>query len=180
MGVPGKAGIPEFEAAGITMKTIRLKPNGIPQESMSFPAFKFEALIEENWFDSKLFNLLDGSRFLFVVFNRSSEDKNAPLTLKLARFWTMPQADISLAHDSWFRTQEIVRTGNIVQSVNKKGIRKTNFPGAKEFPVVHVRPHATTTEDTYPLPTPDCLTGQTEYTKQSFWLNNQYLKQIIS
>lgn len=179
MGVPGKAEIPEFEAAGITMKTMRLKPNGTPQESMSFPAFKFDALIEENWFDSKLFNLLEGSRFLFVVFDRTSKNKNAPLVLKRAKFWTMPQADIALARDSWIRTREIIRTGNIVQSVSKKGIRKTNFPGAKEFPIVHVRPHATTVNDTYPLPMPDCLTGQTEYTKQSFWLSNHYLKQIL-
>ena len=180
MGVPGKTKIPEFEAAGVIMKTMRLKPNGTPQESMSFPAFKFDDLVEEKWFQSKLFTLLDGSRFLFVVFDRASDDEGAPLVLKLAKFWTMPQHDIAHAHESWRHTQKIIRSGSIVQSVNIKGVRKTNFPGAREFPVVHVRPHATTVEDTYPLPTPDHVTGQTEFTKQSFWLGNQYLKQIIS
>ena len=180
MGVPGKAEIPEFEAAGVTMKTIRLKPNGTPQESMSFPAFKFTDLAKENWLESELFTLLDSSRFLFVVFDRATDEKDSPLVLKLAKFWTMPQDDIAYAHDSWKHTQEIVRAGNIVQSINDKGVRKTNFPGSRYFEVVHVRPHATTVDDTYPLPTPDGVTGQTEYTKQSFWLGNQYLKQIIS
>ena len=180
MGVPGKAEIPEFEAAGVTMKTIRLKPNGTPQESMSFPAFKFKELAKEKWLDSKLFTLLDSSRFLFVVFDRATDEKDSPLVLKLVKFWTMPQDDIAHAHDSWKHTQAIVRAGNIVQSVNEKGARKTNFPGSRDFEVVHVRPHASTVDDTYPLPTPDGVTGQTEYTKQSFWLGNQYLKQVIS
>lgn len=180
MGVPGKSVIPEFEAAGITMKTIRLKPNGTPQESMSFPAFKFKELAEEKWLDSPLYRLLDESRFLFVVFDRATRDPSAPLILKSAKFWTMPQNDIDQARESWMQTQKIVLDGNIVKSIGPTGIRKTNLPGSKFYPIIHVRPHATTVDDTYPLPVPDALTGSAHYTKQSFWLGNQYLKQIIS
>ena len=180
MGVHKNAAIPEFEAAGITMKTIRLKPNGTPQESMSLPAFKFKELAEEKWLDSPLYRLLDESRFLFVVFDRATSDLSSPLILKSAKFWTMPQSDIDQARESWMQTQKIVLEGNIVKLISPTGIRKTNFPGAKSYPIVHVRPHATTVDDTYPLPVPDELTGSAHYTKQSFWLGNQYLKQIIS
>ena len=54
----------------------------------------------------------------------------------------------------------------------KRGIeRQTHFPGQKSTDVAHVRPHAQNAVDVYPLPTADHLTGATEYTKQSIWLN---------
>lgn len=178
MGVLGKSRIPEFEAAGITMKTIRLKENGTPQESMSFPAFHFTELVEENWIDSDLRNLLDSSRFFFVVFEKYGN--GSLMRLRKAKFWTMPQSDIEKSRETWVRTKEILTHGTIIQSVSPKGKRRTNFPGAKDFPVVHVRPHAKDSSDVRPLPKPDRLTGLREYTKQSFWLSNHYVKQIIS
>ena len=33
--------------------------------------------------------------------------------------------------------------------------------------------------DTYELPTPDILTGLTDYTKHCFWINNKFLETII-
>ena len=44
----------------------------------------------------------------------------------------------------------------------------------------HVRPHAQNANDTYPLPVSDILTGVNEYTKQCFWLNNNYILNIIN
>ena len=46
--------------------------------------------------------------------------------------------------------------------------------------VCHVRPHGRNAKDTNPLPVKDKLTNATEYTKQCFWLNNSYIKEIIS
>lgn len=178
MGVRGKSRIPEFEAAGITMKTIRLKENGTPQESMSFPAFHFTDLVKERWVDSDLRILLDSSRFFFVVFERYGE--GSLMRLRKAKFWTMPQSDIEKSQEAWVRTREVLTKGTIIQSVSPKGKRRTNFPGAKDFPIVHVRPHAKDSTDVRPLPRPDALTGLREYTKQSFWLSNHYVKQIIS
>ena len=54
-----------------------------------------------------------------------------------------------------------------------------NFPGMSENPVAHVRPHALNALDCFDLPVPDALTGITKYTKQSFWLNNEFIKSII-
>ena len=50
-------------------------------------------------------------------------------------------------------------------------------PAAKD---AHVRPHARNAADVYPLSTADKLTGATEYTKHSFWLNADYLKKVIA
>lgn len=178
MGVLGKSKIPEFEAAGITMKTIRLKEYGMPQESMSFPAFDFTELVNENWEESDLRNLLDSSRFFFVVFEKYGD--GSLMRLKKAKFWTMPQSDIEKSREAWDKTREILTIGTIIQAISPKGKRRTNFPGAKDFPIVHVRPHAKDSSDVRPLPKPDELTRLREYTKQSFWLSNHYVKQIIS
>ena len=59
-----------------------------------------------------------------------------------------------------------------------KSTRLTYFPDVKNE-VAHVRPHASTTKDVYPLPVPDQLTHATEYTKHSFWLNKSYIRDVI-
>ena len=40
--------IEEFEKANIKIKAIRLRPDGMPKESMSFPTFKYTEIIQEN------------------------------------------------------------------------------------------------------------------------------------
>ena len=45
--------------------------------------------------------------------------------------------------------------------------------------ISHVRPHARNSADTYNLPVVDKLTGQTKFTKHSFWLNATYVKNEI-
>lgn len=54
-----------------------------------------------------------------------------------------------------------------------------NFPGMSENHVAHVRPHAINSSDCYELPVADLLTGVTKYTKQSFWLNNEFIESIV-
>jgi hypothetical protein len=44
---------------------------------------------------------------------------------------------------------------------------------------MHVRPHAQRKNDTYPLPVADRKTGLLDYTKHCFWLNNNYVLEII-
>ena len=72
----------------------------------------------------------------------------------------------------------MLSTGNIVKYI-KKGKRKTNFVGISENEVCHVRPHGRNSRDTITLPVPDKLTGVTEYTKQCFWINNNYIREIF-
>ena len=90
----------------------------------------------------------------------------------------MPFKDIQEAKKVWEQTRRIVEKGNIVKEV--KGDRRlTNFPGMSFNSVAHVRPHGQKTNDTYPLPVPDVVTGKKNYTKQCFWLNNKYIRDEI-
>lgn len=103
------------------MKTIRLKPNGIPKEDISFPAFQFNEIVNQNWEESDLYNLLEQKKFLFVMykmdvkndsdFNKMSpEEQKRHLILYKVTLWNAPAVDIDQkAQITWNLTQKIIK-----------------------------------------------------------------------
>ncbi len=173
LGIELHKEIEEFEKAEVIVKTVRLKENNLPKENISFKNFKYEEIVNEEWEESDFKNILE-HKFLFVFFQFEEKE----LVLRKIKFWNMPFADIIEAEKVWAKTKKIVSEGKIVREV-KDGIRYTNFPNKSFNPVSHVRPHATNSADTYPLPTKDKLTKSKEYTKHCFWLNNTYVRDQI-
>lgn len=173
LGIELNQEIEEFEKAEIIVKTVRLKENDLPKEDISFPNFKYEEIVNQEWDDTDFKDILE-HKFLFVFY----QFENDELVLRKVKFWNMPYLDILEAEKVWTKTKEIVSKGNIVKEV-KKGIRYTNFPNKSFNSVSHVRPHATNADDTYPLPTKDKVTWLKEYTKHCFWLNNTYVRDEI-
>ena len=166
----------EFIKANIIPRTIRIEQNGRIKESFPFPAFEYTKLVEEEWETSEFRNLLETTKYMFFIFENNGKD----YIFKGIKLWNMPELDIETnVKTMWLETQKVVSSGNIVSSIDKKGIRTTNFPGMASNPVCHVRPHARDASDTYPLPVADKLTGLTKYTKHCFWLNNKYIEEII-
>jgi DNA mismatch repair protein MutH len=173
LGIELNKEIEEFQKADIKVKTVRLKENDLPKEDISFPTFKYEDLVNEDWDNSSFKNIIE-QKFLFVFFQYSGND----LILRKVKFWNMPVNDIEAVRNVWERTKEVITTGSIVKEI-KEGKRITNFPGKKFSTISHVRPHATTSADTYPLPVTDIVTQQKEYTKHCFWLNSSYVRDEI-
>lgn len=173
LGIELEKKIEEFEKAEINVKTVRLKENNLPKEDISFPNFKFEDIVNEEWDDSNIKDILE-HKFLFVFF----QFENEQLVLRKVKFWNMPYADILEVKKVWAKTKEIVSKGKIVKEVIES-TRYTNFPNKSFNLVSHVRPHATNAADTYPLPVKDKLTKSKEYTKHCFWLNNTYVRDEI-
>ncbi|EOG6896984.1 Sau3AI family type II restriction endonuclease [Flavobacterium psychrophilum] len=178
LGIELDKEIEEFEKAEIIVKTVRLKENDLPKEDISFPNFKYEEIVNEDWEDSDFKDILE-HKFLFVFF----QFENEKLILRKVKFWNMPYLDLLEAEKVWAKTKEIVAKGEIVKEIktnkNGKKIRYTNFPSKKFSSISHVRPHATNALDTYELPKKDKLTKLNEYTKHCFWLNNTYVKNEI-
>jgi len=165
----------EFLKANIVCKTVRIEENGRIKESMSFPAFKYNELILQDWDTSDLREILETTKYLFFIFKM----ENNEYVFKGIKLWNMPELIIENdVKKMWLRTVEVIKNGDIVKSITD-GIRKTNFPGVSENKVCHVRPHALNSKDTYPLPVRDKLTGVTDYTKHCFWLNRSYLEEIL-
>lgn len=178
LGIELDKEIEEFEKAEIIVKTVRLKENDLPKEDISFPNFKYQEIVNEDWENSDFKDILE-HKFLFVFF----QFENEKLILRKVKFWNMPYLDLIEVEKVWAKTKQIIAKGEIVKEIktNKKGkeIRYTNFPSKKFSSISHVRPHATNALDTYELPKKDKLTKQNEYTKHCFWLNNTYVKNEI-
>lgn len=178
LGIELDKEIEEFEKAEIIVKTVRLKENNLPKEDISFPNFKYEEVVNEDWENSDFKDILE-HKFLFVFF----QFENEKLVLRKVKFWNMPYLDLIQAEKVWAKTKQIVAKGEIVKEIktnkNGKEIRFTNFPSKKFSSISHVRPHAKNASDTYTLPKKDKLTKLKEYTKHCFWLNNTYVKNEI-
>jgi len=173
LGIELNQEIEEFEKAEIIVKTVRLKENDLPKENISFPNFKYEEIVNQEWDDTNFKDILE-HKFLFVFFQFENEE----LVLRKVKFWNMPYADILEAEKVWAKTKDIVSKGKIVKEVIGT-TRYTNFPNKSFNSVSHVRPHAANAADTYPLPIKDKLTKAKKYTKHCFWLNNTYVRDEI-
>lgn len=178
LGIELDKEIEEFEKAEIIVKTVRLKENDLPKEDISFPNFKYEEIVNQDWEDSDFKDILE-HKFLYVFF----QFENEKLVLRKVKFWNMPYKDLLEVEKVWSKTKQLIKKGEIVKEIktNKKGkeIRFTNFPNKKFSSISHVRPHAKDSLDTYELPKKDKLTKLNEYTKHCFWLNNTYVKNEI-
>jgi hypothetical protein len=173
LGIELEKDIEEFEKANIKVKTIRIEADDKIIESISFEQFKYLDIISQSWDNSDFKNLLE-QKFLFIFY----KDIKGERVLQKVKFWNMPYNDLQEARKVWLHTKRLIIKGEIVKEV-KKNIRKTNFLGKSDNRVSHVRPHATNSKDTYPLPVKDKVTREKEYTKHCFWLNNTYVRDEI-
>lgn len=147
----------EFKNAGLQIKTVRLKPNGMPAEAVSFPHFKYDELAaEDTWEDSELYGMLT-SRFLFIFLREMGEGK-VPVFEK-AVFHSLSEADLDEAEAAWKLAVEKAR-----EQVYEE------MPGQKANRVIHVRPHD----------------SKARYGKdpkiekhRCFWLNQRYIQSIL-
>lgn len=181
LGVKGNKA-EELEKAGVVVKTIHLDENGVNQESISFPAFKFRELVKEKrWEESELYNMLWGTRYLFVLF-RGVERLSARLLG--GQFWNCPNSDIDEAKVVWEQMKKILTSDSLEVNIRNNKVYN-NLPKSSQNRVSHVRPHGSNREDRDLLPegthvhvistdgSYDCPLNT--FTKQCFWLNEEYV-----
>lgn len=160
LGLDAKDRIAEFEKADIQVKTMRLLPNGRPKEDISFPAFNYLELVEEDWEGSDLLSHLS-KRFFFVIYQL---DAAGVPTLAGTRFWTMPYRDVEAHARACFdETQHRIRED-----------RADYLPKKSENLAVHVRPHGRDSSDVLPTPSGRLVC------RKSFWLNSSYVKSQLA
>ena len=177
----------EFQKANISVRTIREEESGRVRESLSLNTISFLNLIDEEWEEAPLHEYFEETRFLFVVFRKQGGE----YLLSGARFWSMPQEHIDgPLRDCWQRTQDVVRAGVELAVVpfGDSDRVENNLPKKSDNPVAHVRPHTSkawyrfgdgSTRGDSPQFGDELPDGR-EMTKQSFWLNNDYIHSIIS
>lgn len=171
--------IEEFSKANIHVKTVRLEPNGVPKEHMSFKNINFNEWAEEDWDDSWLKNHFEETKFLFVVFQYKEterENPNRQLYFNGIKLWNMPLKEIDgRLHEFWKHVQSLINDGIELTPVQQKTrvIVKNNLPKPKSNGICHIRPKGRDGRDTTLLP------DGREISKQAFWLDNEYIANII-
>lgn len=139
-----------FRKSGFRICVSRVLKNDEAAESVSFPAFEYaEIADEQEWEDSSLYQDLV-KRFLFI-FLRDDKDGSCPRLTK-AVFWSMPEADLDATYEVWADTVKLVRADRLEE-----------LPAESQTKAVHVRPH-----DKHRYPG----------FKRSFWLNRRYVSKI--
>ena len=167
----------EFVKSGIIMKTIRLRPNGMPKEAMSFKNIDYQEVFEnDDWLESELYELFT-NRFMFVVFRPRLGEKitiQNKVTGKIINedayefdkvfFWTMPPEDLEDAKNYWEHIRE-----NVV----KDKIQLKYFWNISDHKKFHVRPKARKKVQLAVNPNG----GECE--RYGYWFNADYVKSII-
>lgn len=172
----------EFAKANIVVKAIRIEENGAMIESMSFPAFKFKEIVNEEWEESDLYTYFNETCFLFVVYKKSGDN----YILKGSQLWNMPYNDLNdTVYTGWNNIRSIINDGvKFTKKQTKSGlVISNNFPKKAANTIIHIRPHAkksaylfkngetigNITRDANELPDGQWMTTQ------SFWINNSYI-----
>lgn len=178
----------EFFKANIQVKTINITNSKRMKESMSFPTFNFRELCVESWETSTFRDMLDSSKFFFIVFK---ENNKGEYVFQGGKFWSMPEYDLeTIVKGAWQETVDTLNYG--VKLVYEKGRVKNNFIKASDNRIIHVRPHAAKasymkndTKNADELPVKAHWTNKPDtysedwMTKQCFWLNNNYILEQI-
>ena len=151
----------KLRSQDITVKTVRVTKNKPPKESMSFPAFHFNDIVQQDW-DTSDFKKQLSSRFFFVVFNILNEGDHNKLILWNAGFWSIPSADLNRISFVWEDTKKKIEEGTY-----------DGFLSKTKNPFAHVRPHGANASKT------EEFRGK-QVKMFSFWLNNNYIYEIIN
>jgi DNA mismatch repair endonuclease MutH len=151
----------EFEEMGLTPRITRVRDDLMPYEATSFPAFRYHALLEEEWDDSDLLAHIEYMLFLPVE-GRTKETPQGGCTFGLPIFWRPTTAQLDLIRREW----------ELFRIEIERGLAKRLTP-ASEAIAIHVRPHARSARDTDDAP----VVGPV--VKKSFWLNRAFVRGIL-
>lgn len=159
----------EFKKANISLKTIVLKKNGCPKESMSFKQIQYKDIVNENWEDFEINKIHQDGRFLWVIFkinksySKQSDISLNDIILEKVMFWSMPYSDLQIEYKKlWEDTKAKIQKGDY-----------THFLGSKDNRVGHIRPKGRNSKDLMETP------QGTFEKKKCFWINASYIAEQI-
>lgn len=172
----------EFMKANIVVKAIRLEPNGHMRESMSLPTVQFKQLALETYEESTFCRYFEETKFLFVIYKSNGTE----YVLKGAQLWNMPAADLyGDAQEGWQNIQDKIVNG--IHFTVQANTVLNDLPSKSDNRIMHIRPH--TAHSAYKLSNgftkgdiakdADQLPNGDWMTRQSFWLNNDYIMSVL-
>lgn len=190
--------VDEFEKASIELKTIKFNENNVNKESMSFPAFNFMELADEEWIneegepEAEWHNFLLDTLFLFFVV----KTENGVDYFKGVKFFSVPEEDLqgpirAVWEDTVQKLNEGVKLKQVPWGDSFRILN--NFIAKSDKMICHVRPHESKADYSEngkhagKLPAkiqwinrPESAEYSDQWmTRQCFWLNNDYIKEQV-
>ena len=156
-----RARIREFDEFGIETKIVPVKASGTVKESMSFPAFEYEDLVDQNWEESD-FHLRTHRLFIAPIHQPRRDAPIGEWTLGRPFFWSPTEEEERVMRSEWSMYRDLIATG-----------RANQLPTASETRIVHVRPKARDASDTNYAPN----VGQ--LVTKCFWLNRDFIEGLV-
>ncbi|KEH85270.1 MULTISPECIES: Sau3AI family type II restriction endonuclease [Clostridium] len=159
----------EFKKSNIEIKTIMLKPNGTPKESMSFEQIDYCNIIDEEWDNSTIKNKFENKKHLWIIFKSNKNFTNQcdlsldDIMLYKVMFWNMPISDLDNSMNRvWMDTTNKIKNGIY-----------NDFIKISDGEIAHIRFKGKNSNDLAVTP------QGTKQRKRCFWLNAKYIKQQI-
>lgn len=154
--------------AGLELKTIFLKPNGIPKEAMSFEQIDYNEIVNQEWDSSDVKSIFESKKHIWVIYQslrnytNQSELRDNEYILKDVMIWNMPVADLEGPYRQLWEDTVL----------KVKEMRFKEFWGQSDNEVGHIRPKAKDSNDT-------TLFNGYQVPKKCFWLNTSYISKQI-
>ncbi|TLS99587.1 MutH/Sau3AI family endonuclease [Aliarcobacter cibarius] len=179
--------IKEFEQLGIQVKIISTRKSDFkPWEAVSFPTFKLKELIKENFYEGEnefvewdnCSLLKDINRILFLPIFRE-KNKGIPIEDRIlgkAFFWSPSIDELEIIKNEWEKYKQEILEGKvkITKIPNGKDYKEVSgLSKESDTKIIHIRPHGKDRDDR----DEDHLGNS--IVKQSFWLNKNFLQQLI-
>jgi DNA mismatch repair protein MutH len=175
LGLKGKklSNSAEFKKADLSFKTVVFDNKNNLRQSMSIINVNFIDIVNEEWETSEIREYFLNTKFVFAIFKGEKEN---PLFLGVY-FWNLSEILLDkYVKEVWFKTKKILLTGNLFKNSTNN---TNNFPKISDELICHVRPRAASSMDCAPLPFPDNVKKSTSFTKQCFWINARFIRDVI-
>ena len=172
--------VEEFEKFNIKIRVIRVNPNTfLPHQSISFSHQTLKSILEEGSFEeSELSENITKIMFVVLKSEYTKADKPELLIFDKVCFWSPSIKEYSNIKKEYNNYKKIIGKGVVVKKQkynNKKGfIYTNNLPGMSDTKYIHMRPHGSDNSDL------DTSIKNLKIPKQCFWLNKEFVKDIIS
>jgi len=172
--------VEEFEKFNIKIRVIRVNPDTfLPHQSISFSHQTLKSILEEGSFEeSELSENITKIMFVVLKSEYTKADKPELLIFDKVCFWSPSIKEFSNIKKEYNNYKKIIRKGVVVKKQkynNKKGfIYTNNLPGMSDTKYIHMRPHGSDNSDL------DSSIKNLKIPKQCFWLNKEFVRDIIS
>jgi DNA mismatch repair protein MutH len=151
----------DLAAVGVDLRVVHVDVTRMPYEALSFPVFRYQELIREDWAESELLSRLDKFILVPVIAAKGLGSVGAGV-IQSPVLWSPSESDLEGMAREWTMFRDEIEAG-----------KARALTPASLTDYIHVRPKGKDSLDTDPAP----IVGPV--VKKCFWLNRDLVARIL-